>query len=52
MKYRKQSDKCHLIASQLAEIDHTNTEIRLQLCQARDIMYNVADEFHKLEENV
>ena len=50
-KYRKQSQKCHLLAKQLSELDHENVDIRINLCQARDLLYTTADMFTILETN-
>lgn len=51
MKYRKQSQKCHLLARQLAELDYEDADIRHHLCQARDLLYKSADMFSILEDN-
>ena len=51
MKYRKQSQKCHLLARQLAELDYEDPVIRHHLCEARDLLYKSADMYTKLEDN-
>lgn len=51
MKYRKQSQKCHLLARQLAELDHEDPDIRLNICQARDLLYQSADMYTIMENN-